>query len=79
MTTFEDMMATTELPTVRPRRRRIRGLRMPVLPAGTLLAQIGGGGVALSGVYGAWGWHVAAMVGGVVAVVLGALREAGKI
>jgi hypothetical protein len=78
-TAFDEMMATTELPTVRPKRRRIPGLRMPALPSATLLAQLGGGGAALSGVFGAWGWPATLIIGGVATVLLGALREAGKI
>lgn len=82
MTTFEQMMgATTELPQVQPRaaRRRIPGLRMPALPSGPLLAQVCGGVGALGGVYLQWGGAITMIVGGVAAVVLGALREAGKV
>lgn len=59
--------------------RRVRGLRFPVLPSGTLLAQLGGGLATLAGVYLAAGIAITLIVGGVAAVVLGALREAGKI
>lgn len=78
MTTF-DQMLTTELPQVRPARRRIPGLRMPALPSSPLLAQLAGGASALGGVYLAWGGAATMIVGGIAAVVLGALREAGKI
>lgn len=60
-------------------RRRVRGLRMPVLPTGAWLAQVGGGAASLSGVYLQFGIAVTLIAGGVAAVVLGALREAGKV
>lgn len=63
----------------RPSRRRLRGLRMPALPTGAWLAQVGGGMSALLGVHLQFGAAVALMVGGVAALVLGALREAGKV
>lgn len=75
---LEDML-TAEHPVVRPPRRRVRGLRMPVLPSGPLAAQVGGAAATLGGVYLAWGVAVTLIVGGVAAVVLGALREAGKV
>lgn len=81
-TTLEQMMgATTELPQVRPQpaRRRIPGLRMPALPSWPLLAQLGGGAAALTGVGLLWGLAVTLIIGGAAAVLLGALREAGKI
>lgn len=59
--------------------RRIRGLRLPAVPSGTLLAQCAGGIAALGGVYGQWGLNVALMVGGVAGAILGMLKEAGKI
>lgn len=59
-------------------RTRIAPLRFPALPA-TLLVQLGGGASALAGVYLAWGLAAVLIVGGVATVVLGALREAGKI
>lgn len=70
--------------TSRPRlaavaRPRVRGLRIPVLPSWPLVAQVVGGIAALSGVWQEWGSPVALMVGGVAAVVVGALREAGKV
>jgi hypothetical protein len=60
-------------------RRRVRGLRMPVLPSGAWLAQVGGALASLGGVYMQFGGAVTLMVGGVAAVVVGALREAGKV
>lgn len=59
-------------------RPRVAPLRFPALPA-TLLVQLGGGAAALGGVYLAWGLAALLIVGGVAGVVLGALREAGKI
>jgi len=59
-------------------RTRIAPLRFPAFPA-TLLVQLGGGAAALGGVYLAWGVAALLIVGGVAGVVLGALREAGKI
>jgi hypothetical protein len=76
MTTFDQ---TTELPVVRPTRRRVQGLKMPALPSNPLLAQLAGGASALGGVYLAWGVPATMIIGGVVAAVLGALREAGKV
>lgn len=64
---------------VRPPPRRVRGLRMPVLPTGSWLAQVGGGVAALSGAYMQFGLGVTMIAGGVAALVLGALREAGKV
>jgi hypothetical protein len=58
---------------------RTRGLRFPALPTGSLLAQLGGAVAALGGVYLAWGGAIALVVGGVGSVVVGALREAGKV
>ena len=60
-------------------RPRIRGLRLPALPSWPLLAQVGGGAAALWGVWAQFGGPVAGMVGGIAAVAVGALREAGKI
>lgn len=82
MTTLDQMMSpTTELPQVRPRpaRRRIPALRMPALPSAPLMAQVCGGLSTLGGVYAAWGVAATMIVGGVAALVLGALREAGKV
>lgn len=64
---------------VRARRRRARGLAFPVLPSWPLLAQVGGGVGALVGVYLRFGPAVALIVGGAALVLLGMLREAGKI
>jgi hypothetical protein len=68
---------TAYLPRVRER-VRWQPLKLPVIPV-TLIAQAGGGVAALGGVYMAFGTAVTLMVGGVASVVLGALREAGKI
>lgn len=62
-----------------PARRRLRGLRMPVIPSGTLLTQLGGGLATFTGVYLAAGLAITLIAAGVTAAVLGALREAGKI
>ena len=59
--------------------RKLRGLRFPVIPTGAWLAQVGGGISALSGTYLAFGIAATLITGGVAAVVLGALREAGKV
>lgn len=59
--------------------RRLPGLRMPVLPSGPLLAQVGGGVATLAGLYLLAGLSITLIAGGVVATVLGALREAKKI
>jgi hypothetical protein len=78
MTTLDQMMdSTTELPKVS--RRRIPGLRMPALPSWPLLAQAGGGAGVLVAVHGWWGWTATIMVASVAAIVLGTLREAGKV
>lgn len=57
--------------------RRLRGLRFPVIPTGSWLAQVGGGIAALSGVFMQWGTPAALMVGGASAVLVSALKEAG--
>lgn len=62
-----------------PDPRRLRGLRFPVIPTGSWLAQVGGGVAALTGTYLQFGVAVTLMVGGLASVVLGALREAGKV
>jgi hypothetical protein len=59
--------------------RKLRGLRMPVLPTGSWLAQVGGGIATLGGTYLQFGFAVTLITGGVAALVLGALREAGKV
>lgn len=60
-------------------RRRARGLSFPALPGWPLLTQLAGGVAAEVGVWQVWGRPVALLVGGVVAVVVGALRESGRI
>jgi hypothetical protein len=75
LTTYESI--TAGLPDAKPR-IRLRAFRFPAVPM-TLLAQLGGGGAALTGVYLQWGIAVLLMVGGAAAVVLGMLREADKI
>lgn len=62
-----------------PPRRKLRGLRMPVLPSWPLLAQAAGAAATLVGVYLKWGSGITLIVGGVAAVLVGALREAGKV
>jgi hypothetical protein len=69
----------TTVASVRAPRRRMRGLRIAVLPSWPLLTQLGGGAAALGGIYLQWGVAVTMIVGGVVAAGLGALREGGKI
>lgn len=66
------------MPAVERPRVKLRAFRFPAVSA-TLLAQLGGGGAALTGVWMQWGVPVLLMVGGVAVTVLGALREAGKI
>jgi hypothetical protein len=65
-------------PTAAQPRVRVQPLRFPALPA-TLLVQLAGGASALTGVWLAWGLAALLIVGGVATVVLGALREAGKV
>jgi hypothetical protein len=72
-------MHANEITEEMPVRRRIHGLRMPALPTWPLLAQLGGGAGALYGIWGQWGLNVMLIVGGSAAVVIGALREAGKV
>lgn len=81
MATFEDMMnaPTTVHPVVVPRRRRVRGLRITAVPSWPLLAQVGGAGSTVLGTYLAWGLAATLILVGAGAVVLGALREGGKI
>jgi hypothetical protein len=67
---------TTE---VRAPRRRMRGIRITAVPSWPLLSQFGGGAAVLGGVFLLWGVAVTLIVGGVVAVALGTLREGGKI
>jgi hypothetical protein len=63
----------------RPPRRRVRGLRFPVLLSGTNMAQLAGGAAAVAGVFMQWGTAIGLIVGGVVTVVLAALHESDKI
>lgn len=75
--TVIDMDAPTAVhPVVR---RRVRGLRISALPSWPLVAQVGGAGTTLAGTYLAWGLAATLILAGVSAVVLGALREGGKI
>lgn len=60
-------------------KRRLRGLSLPVLPSWPLVAQVAGGGAALAGVWLRFGVPVALIVGGAALVLVGMLREAGKI
>jgi len=63
----------------RPEPRKLRGLRFPVIPTGSWLAQVGGGIAALTGTWMQFGTATALMAGGLAAVVLGSLREAGRV
>jgi hypothetical protein len=69
----------TTVASVRAPRRRLRGIRITAVPSWPLLAQVGGGAAVLSGVFLLWGVAITLIVGGVVAVALGTLREGGKI
>lgn len=62
-----------------PPRRRVHGLRFPVIPSWPLLAQVGGSVAVLSGMYMWRGLAATLIVGGLAAVLLGMLREAGRI
>lgn len=83
MTTLDQLAGTA----ARRPARRLPGLRMPVLPSGAWLAQVLGGLAALAGLYllvaalagTQIGLAATLIVGGVAAVVLGALREAKRI
>jgi hypothetical protein len=82
MTALDDMMRTDAMQDWRDQLsppRRVRGLRFPVLPSGSWLAQVGGAAATLTGVTMLAGVAVALIVGGVASVVVGALREAGKV
>jgi hypothetical protein len=68
--------ATMQLPVVR---RKLKGLRLPVLPSWPLVAQVLGGAGVLGGVYLKLGLAITLIVGGVAAVAVGMLREGGKI
>lgn len=63
----------------KPRKRRIRGLKISAVPSWPLMAQVGGGVSALCGVYAQFGGAVTLIVAGVAALGLGTLREAGRI
>lgn len=76
MTVFES--ATQQVPVV-GRRRRVRGLTVRAVPSMPLVAQIGGGVSTLAGTYMLAGTALTLIIGGVAAVVLGTLREAGVI
>jgi len=60
-------------------RRKLRGLRFPVVPTGGWLAQVGGGVAALVGSFMQFGAPITLIAAGLAAVVLGSLREAEKI
>lgn len=76
---------TLEIPTVDTgnpqvaRPRVLPGLRLPVLPSGPLLAQVLGGGALAAGTFLQFGVAVTLIVSGAAAVLLGMLKEAGKI
>jgi drug/metabolite transporter (DMT)-like permease len=72
-------MEETAAARPRPRRRRVRGLRLSAVPSMPLLAQVAGGVAALAGVCLLWGLAITLITGGVTTVVLGALKEAGKV
>jgi len=78
MTQLDDRTLTDWIAEPLPR-RKVRGLRFPVLPSGSWLAQVGGAVATLAGVTMLAGVAVALIVGGVASVVVGALREAGKV
>lgn len=75
-TAYLDEVLTQRQPQAR---RKVHGLRFPVLPTGSWLAQVGGGVATLTGVFMQFGGAAALMVGGVAAVVLGMLREGDKV
>jgi hypothetical protein len=74
----QELWAVGREPAATPK-PRIRGLSMPAIPSWPLVAQVTGGIAALSGVYMEWGSAITLITGGVAAVVLGALRESGRI
>ena len=59
--------------------RVLRGLRVPVLPSGPLLAQCLGAGALTAGMFLQFGAAVTLIVAGAAGAVLGALKEAGRI
>ena len=72
-------MGTAAEESMRVPRPRVRGLRMPAIPSWPLLTQLAGGVSALAGMYVQFGSGITLITGGVAAVVLGALRESGRI
>lgn len=72
-----EIWADTE--EIRPPRRRVRGMRIPVLPTGSLLAQVLGGAAVLVGCFLQFGGAITLIVGGAAVALLGALKESGKI
>jgi len=70
---------TTVLPTIAAPRRRIRGLRITAVPTFANFMQLAGAAATLVGVDLKWGSAITLVVGGVVAVAVGMLREGGKI
>jgi hypothetical protein len=75
----EQSVAQSNGHVVRAPVRRVPGLRLPALPSWPLAAQVLGSAGALAGAWHEWGWGITAIVGGVAAVLVGALREGGKI
>lgn len=68
------------LPTVTAvPRRRIRALRLAVVPSAHTLVQWACGAAALYGTYLKLGLGITLLVGGVAGAVLSMLREGGKI
>ena len=78
-TSWETDPINIENPHARRKIRRVPGLRVPVLPSGTLMVQLAGGASVVAGVYLQFGLAVTLIVSGAAGAVLGALREAGKI
>ncbi len=77
---FDETAVLPAIPAEAPApRRRMRGLRLSVLPSLPLTAQVLGGVAALGGTYLKLGLSITLIVGGVAVAVLGMLREAGKI
>ncbi len=76
-------MNSSDIPAVIPvpvkGKRRIQGLRITAVPGFPLLAQVSGGIAALYGTYLSWGTSATLIAGGLAAVVLGMLKEGGKI
>jgi hypothetical protein len=76
---FSGALVADEPRRVRVAKPRVRGLSVPALPSWPRVAQVIGGVATLSGVYLEWGSAVTLITGGISAVIIGALREAGKI